>query len=269
MSTPENAPTTPAPLPDVLDEDPPLRGQNYACVSFLSPEDVLDNKEVFFVSKFLEDLSGQLRFLLDGLETVYPEKKGSINNLRETHAHFFKHSEMQEQYRFFKSKHQADLDEQFHRENEFRTSVRGFKIRGVFETVKEAEVRAQVLKRMGDKHNIFVAQVGCWVPWDPRADQISDQRYAEEQLNVLMTEYQKHMQVRDQAYEQRKKEKIDTAAMERDAWLERVRSQNGASTSGASGSGSAQVTEVAEVTNELITAPSAQPEPASEPEPTA
>jgi len=250
------------PLPDVLDEDPPLRGQNYACVSFLSPEDILDNKEVFFVNKFLEDLSGQLRFLLDGLETSFPDKKGMFDNLRETHAHFFKHSEMQEQYRFFKSKHQVDLDEEFHRENEFRTSVRGFKIRGVFDTVKEAEVRAQVLKRMGDKHNIFVAQVGCWVPWDPRADQIGDQRYAEEQLNALMTEYQKNMQLRDQAYEQRKQEKVNTAALERDAWLERMRSNATASTSGASGSGDAQVTEV---TSELVTAPSAPSAPAPEP----
>ena len=28
---------------DYLEEDPPIRGQNYACVSFLSPEKILDD----------------------------------------------------------------------------------------------------------------------------------------------------------------------------------------------------------------------------------
>ena len=30
---------------DYLDEDKPIRGQNYVCLSFLSPEDVLANKD--------------------------------------------------------------------------------------------------------------------------------------------------------------------------------------------------------------------------------
>jgi hypothetical protein len=31
---------------DYLDEDKPLRGQNYVCLSFISPEDVLIDKEI-------------------------------------------------------------------------------------------------------------------------------------------------------------------------------------------------------------------------------
>ena len=37
---------------DYLDEDKPLRGQNYVCLSFLSPEDVLNNKEVFYFEHY-------------------------------------------------------------------------------------------------------------------------------------------------------------------------------------------------------------------------
>ena len=33
---------------DYLDEDKPIRGQNYCLVSFLSPEDILKEKEVYY-----------------------------------------------------------------------------------------------------------------------------------------------------------------------------------------------------------------------------
>ena len=69
-------------MQDHLDEDPPLRGQNYACVSFISPEDILAHKDVFYVSKFLEDLSGHLDTLFENLKTTYPEKVSVIDALR-------------------------------------------------------------------------------------------------------------------------------------------------------------------------------------------
>ena len=218
-------------MQDYLDEDPPLRGQSYACVSFLSPEDVLAQKDVFYVSKFLDDLSGHLDTLFENLKTTYPEKASVIDALRETHGHFFKESELQDQFRFFKAKHGQHIEKIFHEKNEFRTSVRGFKVRGVFDTVKEAEIRAQVLKRHGDKHNIYVAQMGCWVPWDPQADQIAEQKYTgSEALNQLMAKYNENMNLRNEFYEERKADKIKTAMEERDTWLQRREEEN-ASTS--------------------------------------
>lgn len=219
---------------DYLDEDAPLRGQNYACVSFLSPEEVLANKDVYYVSKFLEDVTKQIDFLLTNLQTTIPEAADKLKAIRETNIHLFDTNELQEQFRFFKSMKGQEIEEEFHKANNFRTTVRGFKIRGVFDTMKEAEIRAQVLKRMGDKHNIFVAQVGCWVPWDPRPDQISEQKYSDaEQLNVLMSEYNKNMSIRDQHYEERKQKKLDEATEERDAWLKRREEQEAASSSSA------------------------------------
>ena len=41
---------------DFLEVDPKLPGQNFACLSFVSPEKMLKEKEVHFVSKFLEHL---------------------------------------------------------------------------------------------------------------------------------------------------------------------------------------------------------------------
>ena len=35
---------------DLLEEDKPIAGQKFACVSFVSPENILKQKEIFFFS---------------------------------------------------------------------------------------------------------------------------------------------------------------------------------------------------------------------------
>ena len=39
---------------DLLDEDKPISGQKFVCVSFVSPENVLAQKNHFFFSEFLK-----------------------------------------------------------------------------------------------------------------------------------------------------------------------------------------------------------------------
>ena len=39
---------------DLLDEDLPLAGQKFVCLSFISPEKILKQKELYFFDKFLE-----------------------------------------------------------------------------------------------------------------------------------------------------------------------------------------------------------------------
>ncbi len=38
---------------DLLDEDKPISGQKYVCLSFISPEDHIKNKNLFYFEKFL------------------------------------------------------------------------------------------------------------------------------------------------------------------------------------------------------------------------
>jgi len=218
---------------DHLDEDPQIRGQNFACVSFLSPEDVLDNKEIFYFHKFTADLATQLDFLFQNLTIKYPADADLLAGIRENYGHFLKNDDLQSQYQFFKSKNEADIEDEFYRMNNFRTTIRGFKVRGVFDTQQEAEIRAQVLKRKGDIHNIYVAQVGCWVPWAPRPDLIADQRFPDQQLNELMGEYNKNSQKRDEMFEARKNDKLKGAALDKDAWLQRRQEELGPSSSHA------------------------------------
>ena len=197
---------------DYLDEDKPLRGQNYVCLSFLSPEEILKNKDVYYFERYLENFSKQMEELLSGLAEKYKEDAGSFTVIRENNAKIFNGSELQEDFRFYKRAHAETIEKEFHTENQFQTSVRGIKVRGVFETLKEAQVRAEVLRRSGDtRFDIFVGQVGVWCPWSPNPEDLQEQEYAESQLNTLMKQYKENMDLRDQFYETRKQEKLDEA----------------------------------------------------------
>ena len=96
------------------------------------------------------------------------------------------------------------------------------KIRGVFDTTEEAKIRAEVLKRSGDKFDIFLGQVGCWCPFSPNPEDLQDQEYAETELNTLMKKYKNNMDIRDIDFEKRKQKKIDDGIKE----AERRKAQN-------------------------------------------
>ena len=200
------------PEEDYLDEDKPLRGQNYVCLSFLSPEDILKNKDVYYFERYLENFSKQMDELLSSLAEKYKDEASSIKLIRENNEKIFNGCELQEDFRFFKRVQSETIEKEFHEENNFQTSVRGIKVRGVFETLKEAQVRAEVLRRSGDtRFDIFVGQVGVWCPWSPNPEDLQEQEYAESQLNTLMKQYKENMNMRDEFYEMRKQEKLQEA----------------------------------------------------------
>lgn len=204
-----------------LEEDKPIRGQNYVCMSFLSPEDVLPQKEVFFVNRFISNLSKDLTTLLSNLKAKYPEDRALFDSIKDNQGYFFDHEQLQEQYRFFKQEKGHDLEEEFHAMNNFRPTIRGFKVRGVFDTYQEAELRAKALKRMGDKFDIYVAHVGCWCPWNPYPTQLSSQEYSNEQLNELMKKYRENMEIRESFHEDRIRRAVKQAADQKAEWKEK------------------------------------------------
>ena len=70
--------------------------------------------------------------------------------------------------------------------NEFKTNIRGLKVRGTYNTRDEAEKRAKKLQTVDSDFHVFVGQVGYWLPWDPCADQIEDESFVNSQLNDMM-----------------------------------------------------------------------------------
>jgi len=197
---------------DYLDEDKQIRGQNYVLLSFLSPDDVIVNKEAYYFSRYLEKFGKDMTTLFDGLQAKFPDSKEMIETIKNNHNYISDPVEMNDQYNFFKSVNSSDIEADYHRDNNFQTTMRGIKVRGTFDTIEEARNRSEFLKKIDDKFDIFIGQVGCWCPWSPNPNDLQNQEYGETQLNTLMKKYKENMESKDEVFEKRKQDAINASA---------------------------------------------------------
>jgi hypothetical protein len=197
---------------DYLEVDNPIPGQQYVCLSFVSPEKTLKEKELFLFNKYMTQRCGEWELKLDEItKDCSEEYKGRINNdIKEVLRKELKFtlSEFKSQYEDFKYKFNDDLNKAFEKISGTQTSVRGVKVRGVYSSIQEAEKKAKQLQTKDRSFHVFVGQVGYWLPWDPNADGIDDEEYLEDDLNNLMKEYKKNEASRDIFYEEQKREKL-------------------------------------------------------------
>lgn len=196
---------------DHLDEDKPIRGQKYVLLSFISPEDAIINKDVLYFSKFIESFSNNVKEIFNNIKDKYPDSKDMIDNVFENHKYILNADELNEQYKFFKSVNGQDLDNSYNEKYGAVTSIRGVKVRGSFETIEEAKIRSEFLKKLGDKFHIYVAEVGCWCAWSPDPEFINNIEYSNTQLNTLMKEYKQNMEDKDALFESRKLQSIQSS----------------------------------------------------------
>ena len=175
---------------DFLEVDQHVPGQNFVCLSFISPEKIIKRREAVLVKEFAKSFLKDLKRDNDPSkldpEKLTPEFIDTLN--------------VYEKFEDFLYAHEEELTKKYNDENDFQTSIRGLKIRGVYESRREAEVRAKVLQRRDPNFHVFVGQVGYWLPWDPNPDNIGEQEYANEQLNTLMKKYQENRSHRDEIY---------------------------------------------------------------------
>jgi hypothetical protein len=108
-----------------------------------------------------------------------------------------KETQLKERYDDFLYAAKSKLEDDFYAKNEFRTTVRGLKVRGVYASQSEAVARSKKLQRLDTLHNIFVGEVGKWLPWDPEPSEVGEQEYAEDQLNTLMKKYKENEESRE------------------------------------------------------------------------
>lgn len=85
-------------------------------------------------------------------------------------------------------------------------TVRGVKIRGSYDTREDADKQAKKLRELDPDFNVFVGEVGKWLPWDPDPNSIEDQVYAEKELNELMHGYKENLTEARKVEEQRKRD---------------------------------------------------------------
>ena len=258
-----------------LEQDKEIPGQKYVCLSFLSPEKILANKDIYFYSKFLENyeveykVAASEKFLMDQINAVtkavskiedlianaeqslkdhqnkpvdlsgadvnvatHPSeepKKWNVDALEELqkmraglsrnaaddltvyvkeNMRDFKETKIQEAFDNYMFKNRKKLEEEFFTKNEFKTTIRGLKVRGVYDTYPEAAARAKTLQKIDPYHNVYVGQMGFWLPWDPEPSEVADQEYAEEQLNSLMKNYKQNEQQKEELYEEDKRQRM-------------------------------------------------------------
>jgi len=182
---------------DYLDVDDIIPGQNYVCLSFVSPEALMEKREAFNVCKFLQSYCKEQELDYKELYSKYED---------------FTYK--------FSDKLQRDFDEQ----NEFQTSMRGLKVRGVYDTRQAADARAKKLSTSDSSFHVFIGQMGYWLPWDPNADGVQDEVFQNSQLNDMMEKYQENNINRDIFYEEQKRDKVKKA---REEALKKKREQQG------------------------------------------
>ena len=203
---------------DLLEEDKPIAGQKFVCLSFVSPEHIIKQKEQFLFEQFvrqwdykksMEKFTQFLNFVsfkyslsFDKVTADFQEfTKEEGETIRATSATL-----VSDDYKTFLDNNEDELEQKFGEKHEFQTSTRGIKVRGVFATQGEAELRCKLLREVDPNHDIYVGQVGMWVPFHPEAYKTGRVEYMEETLNQLMSDKKKNEDIAKQEFEKRVRE---------------------------------------------------------------
>lgn len=200
---------------DLCDEDQPIAGQKFACLSFVSPEKILKQREQFIFDQFVKEwdftksISKTVEFLNFmtfkyklNTDTVMADFQEFVKEEKEK----LKYSTTEDDFKTFMDQNEDKLHQEFQKQHGFQTSVRGLKVRGVFSTQEEAEMKCKKLREVDPNHDIFVGPVGMWIPWDPDAYKTGRVEFMEEELNQLHHEKMKN--------ETKAKEEFDRRVLE-------------------------------------------------------
>jgi hypothetical protein len=207
---------------DLLDEDKPVAGQKYCCVSFVSPEHIIKQRELFYMEEFLKgwDFTKATEKFTQFLNFVSFKYGISFETIMEDFQAFAKEEEqtlkqnnLVDDYKNFLDKREDDLEKAFNASNNFQTSTRGIKVRGSFPSQQEAEIRCKLLREIDPHHDVYVGPVGMWMPFHPEAYKTGRVEYLESELNQLMQEKRKNEDRAKEEFDRRVKE-AKTKAME-------------------------------------------------------
>ena len=208
---------------DLCDEDPPIAGQKFACLSFVSPEKILKKRENYIFEQFLKqwEFSKCMEKSMEFMNFLAYKYHLKIDDVMADFTEFVKEEDVKmkasgvdDDFKSYMEKNEDKLNEQFQRAHAFQTSVRGMKLRGVFPTQEEAEMKCKKLREVDPNHDIFVGPVGMWIPWDPDAYKTGRIEFMEEELNQLHHEKLKNETKAKEEFERRVKETKQKAIKE-------------------------------------------------------
>lgn len=171
-------------------------------------QDALENLILKGADARVEDISGALASLKRTRAALTADAASDMEAHVKANMSDFRADAITEAFDTFLFKNKKRLEEAFFEKNEFRTTVQGLKLRGVFDTYGEAMARAKTLQKLDPSHNVYVGQVGHWLPWDPEPHEVGDSEYADDQLNTLMKKYKENESKRDEFFAEQKAGRI-------------------------------------------------------------
>lgn len=194
---------------DHLTQDDPIIGQAFACVSFVSPRDVMPSKEAFQLDNYLQDVflpkvQGFVEAATASPASVTEFGRGLMRDAKDIHT----------DYSAWLGRNQSLLDEKYAAENPLQLTTAGFKVRGSFPDLDTAKTRAQQLQTDDPNIDVFVAQVGAWCPFHPAAESVGDIVYDETELNTIMKLKREAEEARGRVYTENVRKRVELAKQE-------------------------------------------------------
>ena len=200
---------------DLLDEDKTVAGQKFVCVSFVSPEKILADKNLYYFQQFLKqwNMAKSLEKYTQFLSFLAYKYNLNFDNLTKDLQEFCAEEKgnlfattLEDEFKTYIDNNEDKLEKQFNDTNNFKTCTRGLKVRGSYPSQQEAELRCKMLREVDPNHDVFVGPVGMWMPFHPEAYKTGRVDYLEDELNQLMHEKQKNEKQAKLEFDKRIKE---------------------------------------------------------------
>lgn len=197
---------------DLLDEDKPISGQKFACLSFISPEDHIKNKNLFYFEKFLKNFEFKKTFekYTQFLNFIAYKYNLDFNKLTKDMEEFVEEEKsnlflttLDDEYKSYIDAKEEELQKEYNQLHDFQTNTRGIKVRGVFGSQEEAELRCKMLRQEDPNHDVFVGPVGMWMPFHPEAYKTGRVEYLEKELNELMSKKKENDETSKEQFKKR------------------------------------------------------------------
>ena len=186
---------------DLLRVDKPIAGQKFGCFSFLSPEKILKQREMFYFEEFLKqwEMNKSMEKFHQFLNFISFKYKLQFEDIMKDFEVFVKeeretiiNSSIEDDYKTFLDREEEEIEKKFNIKHNFQTSVRGFKSGGNYPSQEEAELRAKLLREIDPSFDVYVGPIGTWLSWEPEAYKTGRVEYMEEELNQLAHEKKKN-----------------------------------------------------------------------------
>lgn len=193
--------------------------ESFIMKTFNNMQGTLSDVEMDLRNAQFDDVSGAQATVI-ALSEKLTKLRGTIGRLTTTdldahvkaHLSDYRESAIVESYEKYMIKNRQRLEDEFHKQKNFQTTMHGLKVRGIYSNQEQANARAKALNKKDPYFNVYVADVGEWLPWDPDPDDVKDQEYQSDDLNKLMKSYRENAEKRDEFFEEDKRQKMAAAA---------------------------------------------------------